>query len=389
MTAILETSSMFASATAEGVDWRDVGRKILEKLESVRTDDDGMSIGFLYVTDPLAEDLASLLALLKNITRIQNWYGSVGTGICGGGKSFAGLPAAVAMIGRLPAGSFQGFQFAQKDTGGLPASLRLWSTDREAGVAVVHGILGQAAVSRMTMARERDGLYTVGGFTSQLIGGAHIAEGTLLHEPALSGVAIDSAVRIMTATSMGCHPAGTIGRITQCGDSAIHSIDDKPALDFLKEAVENLDPGMKNGDERAGNIHAAFPVTGSDTVSYLVRNITGVDEKSGTLNVAHNFARGDSVRFVYRDNKTAEADLARTLAGLHARATAESGATNHRPKGVLYFGCGARQPREGTADEAAIIRDVLGDVPMAGFYTAAEICNGHVFGYTGVVLLFL
>ena len=61
MTALLQTSSAFASATAQGADWRDVGRQILEALESIRTPDDGMNIGFLYVTSQLAADLQNLL----------------------------------------------------------------------------------------------------------------------------------------------------------------------------------------------------------------------------------------------------------------------------------------------------------------------------------------
>ena len=65
MTAILQTSTTFASATAFGGDWREVGRELLEALESVRTEGDGMNIGFVYVTSEMMRDLPSLLKLFR------------------------------------------------------------------------------------------------------------------------------------------------------------------------------------------------------------------------------------------------------------------------------------------------------------------------------------
>jgi small ligand-binding sensory domain FIST len=36
-----------------------------------------------------------------------------------------------------------------------------------------------------------------------------------------------------------------------------------------------------------------------------------------------------------------------------------------------------------------IIEDVLGPVPLAGFYANGEIYHSRLYGYTGVMLLFL
>jgi small ligand-binding sensory domain FIST len=44
----------------------------------------------------------------------------------------------------------------------------------------------------------------------------------------------------------------------------------------------------------------------------------------------------------------------------------------------------------GTPDqEMAIIRDRLGDIPLIGFYCGGEISNGRLYGYTGVIALFI
>jgi len=381
--AVLQTSSAFASASASGADWREVGRKILEALESIRTEADQMNIGFLYTTVDLTPDLPALLSLLKDVTRIAHWYGSTGQGICGNGLSYAGQPAAVAMIGTLPPDSFHGFSLP--DDAHLPGKLQDWMKNRTPSAGFTHGILCAQAASRLRVLRERDGLYAIGGFA----GGpdaCHISDGSIVHSETLSGVFVDSSVTLMTATSFGCAHAGGTGRITKCSGNVIEEINHKPACEALHEAIDSLQ--LESGASRSGHVHAAFPVPGSDHGVYLVRNITNADEETGHLSVAHHFEEGDAVRFVYRDRMTATSDLTQVLTGLYGRAADQLGAANTKPKAILYFGCGARMPEDGD-DEAQLIKKVFGDVPMAGFYTAAEICNGHVFGYTGILAVFL
>ena len=59
----------------------------------------------------------------------------------------------------------------------------------------------------------------------------------------------------------------------------------------------------------AGYIHAAFPVSGSDTGDYLVRNLVGIDMPRGWIAVAQPVAAGDRVLFCRRDPANAAADL--------------------------------------------------------------------------------
>ena len=39
--------------------------------------------------------------------------------------------------------------------------------------------------------------------------------------------------------------------------------------------------------------------------------------------------------------------------------------------------------------EMALLREGLGDVPLVGFSCAGEISNARLYGYTGVLALFL
>jgi small ligand-binding sensory domain FIST len=183
-----------------------------------------------------------------------------------------------------------------------------------------------------------------------------------------------------------------VRRITACQDNVILQIDDAPALDVLHDSIDSihLTPTGEKPPTRRGHIHAAFPVSGVDTGAVMVRNITQADEESGALTIAHEFRQGDAVQFIYRDRQTAMEDLTATLKSLHERAGKSVGPANLQPKALFYFGCAARMPEAPgfvNDDEATLAKTIFGNIPMAGFYTAAEICNGHVYGYTGVAVL--
>ena len=61
------------------------------------------------------------------------------------------------------------------------------------------------------------------------------------------------------------------------------------------------------------------------------------------------------------------------------------------PKAGLYFSCVARGPNLFGVDseELKTIRETLGDFPLAGFFGNGEIAHDRLYGYTGVLALFL
>jgi small ligand-binding sensory domain FIST len=140
-----------------------------------------------------------------------------------------------------------------------------------------------------------------------------------------------------------------------------------------------------------GDVHVAFPVTGSDTGDFLVRNIVGIDPDDGYMAVNHRMKHGDSMMFVRRDDQTVTADLSHTLVSLRKRVQAETGL--FAPKGAVYISCVARALTEFSpgirGGEMALVREIIGDIPLAGFYAGGEISAGRLYGYTGVLILFL
>ena len=61
------------------------------------------------------------------------------------------------------------------------------------------------------------------------------------------------------------------------------------------------------------------------------------------------------------------------------------------PRGGIYISCLGRGRHLFGEDnrEMKMISDVLGDIPLAGFYANGEIAGHRLYGYTGVLTLFL
>jgi small ligand-binding sensory domain FIST len=134
----------------------------------------------------------------------------------------------------------------------------------------------------------------------------------------------------------------------------------------------------------SGYIHAALPVTGADTGDYLVRNLIGIDPERGWLAIGEQVTAGDRILFVRRDRAAAEEDLVRMIRRVK-RGTAAA------PKAALYFSCVARGPSLFGPDSAElnILQRELGDLPLVGMFCNGEISHNRLYGYTGVLTLFL
>jgi len=154
-------------------------------------------------------------------------------------------------------------------------------------------------------------------------------------------------------------------------------------------AEENEDTDIQETLFR-GEVHVAFPVQGSDQKDYLVRNIVGIDPEKGWISVGHPVMNGEQMMFVHRNNQTVRTDLSRALLEIRSRLETERG--SFKPQGALYISCMARAQPDfgvGPGGEMALVREIIGDIPLAGFYANGEISNRRFYGYTAILILFL
>ena len=106
--------------------------------------------------------------------------------------------------------------------------------------------------------------------------------------------------------------------------------------------------------------------------------------------IAQHVSTGDRLMFVHRDHESVYSDLSASLLALRERVKKQTG--TFEPKGALYVSCVARAFSEFEGEhknELALIHDIIGDVPLTGFYAGGEINKARLYGYTGILTLFL
>lgn len=341
----------------------------------------GANLGILYLTDTLAPLLPAMVERLRRLTGADHWVAALGMGVLGGAgtgvEAVVDGPAASVLLCSLPDGAFH----VLGDGEAAAAGAATWAGRHGAPFGLVHADMrNPRAGDLVTRLSSRLSAYMVGGLTAPGEEASHWADGPA--RGGVSGVLFGRRVEVATGLTQGCSPIGPARTITAGGGSIVETLDDRPALQAFRDDVGEL---LARDLRRAARyIHPAFPVPGSDTADYLVRNLAGLDPRDGAIGVTGEVTTGQRLMFVRRDPNSALDDLRRMLADVMGRLPSA-------PVGAHYVSCIAR----GTAmfgdpgDEVTALRSVLGDVPLAGFHAAGEFCNGRLHGYTGVLTVFL
>jgi small ligand-binding sensory domain FIST len=368
---------MFRVAHATAPDWRQAANTCLAQIGDLPAE---ANLGFLYVTDLLAGDLPNILSFLKEQTDIPHWVGSVGVGVCATSQEYNDQPALCVMIADFPADSFRVFPAIKSDIDEF-AKHRDWCEQADAHFGVVHGDPRNPKTPTFVaeLAEAINDGYLVGGLSSSRGPNFQIAGG--LTEGGLSGVLFSSRVPVVTAHTQGCSPLGQKHQVTECRNNIAIRIDDRPALDvFNEEAGEIL---ARDPARTADHVFVGFPIKGSDTGDYVVRNLMGVDATNKLLAVGGYLNPGDTIMFCKRDIRSAYEDLLRMLRDIKSR-------LGGRPKGGVYYSCLGRGVHMFGQDSAELrtIRQELGDIPLVGFFANGEISHNRLYGFTGVLTLF-
>src|SRR5688572_32998991 len=99
----MATLKTFKYGHATHPDWREAGRSSLKQLGNAA----GASLGFVYLTDLLADDAPEIVSFLREQTGVAHWIGTVGVGICATGREYLDEPAIAVMAGEFDYASFK------------------------------------------------------------------------------------------------------------------------------------------------------------------------------------------------------------------------------------------------------------------------------------------
>lgn len=353
----------FRVGHATAADWRVALKSCLRQLTPLPAD---TNLLFLYFSDHFAADAEALRAAVENETGIEACVGAAGMGVCATGVEYFDRPALAIMAGAFPAASFTLFERPDRCPSGWFGVVHA-----DPRVPALPELLGDLA--------EASGAFLVGGLTASRHAQPQIA-GKLAG--GVSGVMFSDSVAVITGLTQGCTPIGPAHTVTACQGNVALALDGRPPFEVLREEAGNLPDDLRRLGEQ---ITVALPVGGVDRADYLVRNLVGIDPGNGPIAIGEMLEEGQSLMFCRRGAGPAEADLDRMLADLRRRVGAGT------PRGALYFACVARGPNMfGPGNrEARRIDDAFGDLPLVGFYCAGEISNARLYGYTGVLSLFM
>lgn len=369
-------ASAFKYAHSSAAQWHDATQICLTLLGAIPAN---ANLGFIYVTDIFASDMRNILTLVKEKTGIEHWVGSAGLGICCTNQEYLDQPAIAIMLGEFPEHTFQVFPTI-KNLEEIPAQATVGS--QPAYFAIVHGDPENQQTPKLIeqFAGKMESGFVVGGLTSSRNVNAQVAD--QVTHGGLSGVVFSSAVSLTTRLTQGVSPLGDLHEITECEDNVIIRIDGRPALDVFKEEIgEVLSRDMRH---LANYIFAGLHITGSDTSDYLVRNLVGIDVDRKLLAIGDIVENGRQILFCRRDGASAVQDMARMLKEI------KSGITGV-PRGAIYFSClGRGESMFGPdSEELKMISRELGDIPLVGFFANGEVSHNRLYGYTGVLTLFM
>ncbi len=403
------TSDTFLSSAATGEDWREAVRRVIEDIRPHVEGDHDYTLGFLYLTDGLAGEAESILGLLKDITRIESWAGCTGLGVCASGMEIIDRPGLSLMLGKIDPSQFQLLPDLKKSPDAFSPSDR----DGRPVFTLVHGdfLADENGVHDLAEFQSMSDGFIAGGLSSARDRCVHFAGG--FSDESFSGVAFAPGLNIMAGLTQGCEPLGPSHQITACEDRhVVTGLDGRRPFDVFVEDLKQMaarktgqdpdkiiiDGSLKEPKDLPhefrhlfrGEVQAAFPVPQTDRQDFMVRNIIGMDPDRGGIAVSQTVEAGDRMLFVRRDDETVRTDLRRMLETQRARAIQEKGA--FKPAGAIYVSCVARAMSDfghGPGGEMKFAADILGDIPLTGFYAGGEIFNSNLYGYTGILLLFL
>ena len=373
---------MFKSAHAKNSNWETAVQSCVKQISGGKPD----NFGFLYITEPLSSYLEQVLDAFRQLTGIEHWVGSVGMGICTNNQSNGGEyfdePAIAIMTAQLPNESFALFSDTiTNDSNGKVVEIAANNFPEGLPFILAHADSANPQILNLVegLTNTRDA-FVVGGLTSSQKNAHHVSGSVT--GGGISGVVFSPHIEIVTSLSQGCLPIGKPHRIDKCNGNLITTLDGRRALDVLLEEAGITSSG--DAQNIAGYIHAALPVTGSDTGDYLVRNLMGVDEGQGIVAIGAPVNDGDVVMFVRRDADAARHDLQNSISSLKKRA-------GNNIKGGIYISCIARGPNMFGNQNAEInlIRDIIGDIPIVGMFANGEISNSRLYTYTSVLNLFI
>jgi len=368
---------------------KDIVQQVTEELGQASID-----LGLLFVSSSFASEYTRVLPLLHRHLTIANLLGCSGAGIIGAGREWEEEPAIALMAGILPDTHLHLFHCVSRDLPDPDCPPDQWhrlvgvSPEVEAGFI----LLGDGFSFAITdFLQGMDFAYgrapKVGGLASGSATALFLNRD--LYRQGLVGVALWGMISLAPIVAQGCRPIGEIMQVSQAERNLILALDNQRPLSLLQKIVDNLpetDRQLVQSSLFIGLVMDEFQLVPRQG-DFLIRNIIGVDPRSGAIAIGDRIRAGQRVQLHVRDRRASAEDLHHNLELFKTP----------KPliRGAVMFSClGRGQRLYGKPNfDAQVFQEYFGDTPLGGFFCNGEIgpVGGTTFlhGYTSVFGLFM
>ncbi|WP_040790002.1 FIST signal transduction protein [Nocardia paucivorans] len=348
----------------------------------------------VLIADPTHTDTAEdLLDAVHNTLELPALVGCVAQAVVAGRREIEDEPAVTLWLASglpHPAETFE-VAFVRTATGGLLAGYPFDTTTHDFHLLFPDPYSFPTEILLNHLDTAVPGTVVMGG----LVSGAPPPTGCRMfrdHDVVTAGaVGVRlPGVHYVPIVSQGCRPIGAPYIVTAARGAVITELGGRPPIERLQEIVELLPPDQRELVAHGLQIgivadeHLVTPGQGD----FLVRGLLGADPTFGAIEVGEVVEVGTTVQFQVRDPLGADKDLRAAL-------TKASANLPGRPAGALLFTCVGRGKRlfDTPDHDAATIQDMLGEIPLAGFFAGGEIGpivgRNALHGFTASLALFV
>jgi small ligand-binding sensory domain FIST len=395
MASKVHTTLKFAVAVSREQDSRAAGTAV---AQAVRRDLAGQpaDLACLFFSPQHAESAEALVDAVRQELSPRLLIGCSGEGVIGGSEEIESAAAVTLWTAGLPGVSMTSFRLsADPDEYGI--SLTGWPgildepSERPSFLLLADPLSTPMDDVLSLIADRCPGAPAIGGLAG---GGRDQGDNRMVldgqvHDGGLVGVALSGPIAVRTVVSQGCRPIGERYMVTRAEHNVIHELSGMPALERLKALFASLGDEEQRLAQRALHIGVVMDEQRNrfERGDFLVRNLIGADQQSGSVAIGDVVKEGQTVQFHLRDARSATEDL-------HLMLAAERARHPQPPLGALVFSCCGRgrglfgRPHH----DVATLKERAGNVPTAGFFAQGEIGpvggSNFLHGYTASIALF-
>ena len=374
-------------------DAEDTSQAFMAAAEDAATGlDGGCDLCVVFAGAAHLDAARDILEIVQSVLGPRHLIGCGAGGVIGGGNELEDDAGGVVWALSAPQAEIETFALTSVAVdggialGGLPGDPAVLG---DALIVLADPTSFMADALLMHLNEARPSMPVLGGLASAAIEGSAclFKDSEMIGEGAVA-VGL-RGVEVLPCVSQGAAPVGPEMTVTAAEGNLVSELASKPALDRLREVIEDLDhheqalaaEGLLLGiviDENQPEYERG---------DFLVRPIVGVDPAAGAVAVGSQMRVGQTVRIHVRDASSASDDLRDALA-TRALALGSAGAA-----GTLVFSCNGRGSHmfDEPSHDATLVADVLG-APAGGFFAAGEIgpVGGRNFlhGFTATMAVF-